>query len=83
MAQSYQNRYPESIVAIDKPNGHYGSCVNAALKVATGRYFRLLDADDWFDTNALMRFLEISRKIDVDVIFTPFTVHSDKGNILR
>ena len=48
IANAYRDRYPQSVVVVDKPNGHYGSTVNAALKVATGRYFRLLDADDWF-----------------------------------
>ena len=37
------------IKVIDKPNGGHGSAINAALKNATGRYFRLLDGDDWFD----------------------------------
>ena len=28
IANEYKTKYPQSIVVIDKPNGHYGSCVN-------------------------------------------------------
>ena len=35
IANDYKQRYPQSVVVIDKPNGHYGSCINASLKIAT------------------------------------------------
>ena len=54
IANDYKQRYPQSVVVIDKPNGHYGSCINASLKVATGKYFRIVDADDWVDSQWLM-----------------------------
>ena len=56
--QEYAKKRPDIINIIDKTNGHYGSCVNAALKVATGKYFRILDADDWLDTEQLIQFLK-------------------------
>ena len=62
--QEYAEKRPDIVNIIDKPNGHYGSCVNAALKIATGKYIRILDADDWFDTNAL---IELLRKIKLFV----------------
>lgn len=71
IAKEYQQKRPDIINIIDKPNGHYGSCVNAALKVATGKYFRPLDADDWFDTNALIDFLKKIEHLDVDLLITP------------
>ena len=57
IANDYKARYPQTIVVIDKPNGHYGSCVNASLKVATGKYFRIVDADDWVDSKAMVEFV--------------------------
>lgn len=38
IAHSYANRYPDSIRVIDKANGNYGSCINAALPTARGRW---------------------------------------------
>lgn len=70
IAKQYEAKYPEAIRIIDKKNGHYGSCINAALKVVTGKYFRILDADDWFDTDALDTFLERLRTCDTDLVVT-------------
>ncbi|MCQ2082679.1 MAG: glycosyltransferase [Lachnospiraceae bacterium] len=75
IAKEYQAKRPDIIQIIDKSNGHYGSCINAALKTATGKYFRPLDADDWFDTNALIEFLNNLSEINDDLIFTSHTRH--------
>lgn len=69
IANAYKEKYPNSIIVIDKKNGHYGSCINAALKIAHGKYFRVLDADDWFNRNALVSFVNILENTDADVIF--------------
>lgn len=69
LANDYKRKYPNSIIVIDKENGHYGSCVNAAFKIATGKYFRILDADDWFDTKALITFVNTIENLEVDVVF--------------
>lgn len=70
--QEYAVKRPDIVNIIDKPNGHYGSCVNAALKVATGKYFRILDADDWFDTDGLIKLLNELENISADIIVTPY-----------
>ena len=73
--QEYAQKRPDIVNIIDKPNGHYGSCVNAALKVATGKYFRMLDADDWFDTEELIKFLNQLKKIETDAVVTSYCAH--------
>lgn len=70
--QEYAEKRPDIVNIIDKKNGHYGSCVNAALKVATGKYFRILDADDWFDTDGLIKLLNELKNISADIIVTPY-----------
>ena len=45
LAHSYEARFPGVFFVIDKENGNSGSCINAALAVATGKYFRQLDAE--------------------------------------
>lgn len=47
IARKYELKYPEVYKVIDKPNGNYGSCINVGIKNATGKYFRILDADDF------------------------------------
>ena len=80
IANQYKAQYPNSVVVIDKPNGHYGSTVNAALKVAAGKYFRILDADDWFNTEALIVFVNKLKEIDVDCVYTNFTEYNELKN---
>lgn len=70
----------QSVRVIDKPNGHYGSCLNAALEVAAGKYFRILDADDWFESVALDDFVDKVKGCDADLLVTlrkEWTVKSD------
>ena len=83
IAHSYADRYPASIRVIDKPNGNYGSCINAALPLATGRYVKVLDADDTFDTAAFSRFVQMLPKIDDDAIITSYITVDENGNIIK
>ena len=73
--QEYAKKRPDIVNIIDKSNGHYGSCINAALKVATGKYFRILDADDWFDTDGLIKILKKLERINSDAIVAPYCKH--------
>ena len=73
IARSYQTFRPDIISIIDKPNGNYGSCINEGLKEAQGKYIKILDADDWYNTDSLKVFLEKLVDVDSDLIITDFT----------
>lgn len=70
VAQRYQELYPSYFTAIDKENGNYGSVMNKAILLAEGKYFRTLDADDWYDTNAYSEFINDLEKTDADMIIS-------------
>lgn len=74
IAHKYESKYPDSVIAIDKENAHYGSCANASLKIASGKYYKLLDADDYFDTEALEKFVNELEKSDADMIITTHVI---------
>ena len=78
IAHEYQHKYPDTFYVIDKENGHYGSCINAALKIATGKYFRIVDADDWVDTQNLTTLVRELEHHNEDAIFTRFTLQNEK-----
>lgn len=73
IAHEYQIKYSQVFRVIDKENGNYGSCVNKGLELATGKYFRILDADDWFDSDQLELFLKILRTSNTDVVISNYT----------
>lgn len=82
IAHSYQDRYPQTFRVIDKENGNYGSCVNRGLNEATGKYIKILDADDSFDTNVFMLFLTEMQLTDVDMWITDtISVDEDDSEI--
>lgn len=81
----YETDYPGIVSVIDKPNGNYGSTINAALLQARGKYIKILDSDDWFNTEALDALLERLRKADADMIITHFTQlwHNGTKEVVR
>lgn len=81
IAHEYAERYPYSIRVIDKENGNYGSCINAALPLCSGRYVRILDADDSFDTAAFSEFVRALRGMNSDVILTKFLIVDEMGDV--
>jgi glycosyltransferase involved in cell wall biosynthesis len=65
---------------IDKENGGYGSTINVAVRVCQGKYFRLLDGDDWYDKNELVQFLNELRYMDADLVLNNFSIFNEKDN---
>lgn len=58
IAKDYEKRYPDIVKAVYKENGGHGDAVNTGLKNATGVFFKVLDSDDWVDTDSLKRVVE-------------------------
>jgi glycosyltransferase involved in cell wall biosynthesis len=73
IALMYKEKFPEVIIVIDKKNGHYGSTINSAIPIAQGKYVKILDADDWFDTKEFGCFIEQLKTIDSDLVITNYT----------
>ena len=74
IAKQYAERHRDTIRIVDKPNGNYGSTINAALPIAKGEFVKILDADDTFNSSYLAEFLTFLGKMQgVDMIVTPFT----------
>lgn len=72
IAERYAEKYPHIIKIVKKENGGYGSTINYGIDHATGKYFKQLDGDDWFDKDGLNSLLELLRKNDADVFYTPY-----------
>lgn len=68
IADRYQKKYPTIVKAIHQPNGGHGEGINTGLKHATGKYFKVVDSDDWVDKKAYKEILKKVKKIDADLI---------------
>ena len=65
LAHDWQRRHPNVFRVLDKANGHYGSCVNAALVETKGTFVKVLDADDAFCHARFAEYLELLAKLAV------------------
>ena len=61
IADRLEKEHPTIIKAIHKENGGHGSAVNTGLANASGVYYKVLDSDDWFDREALLKVMDILR----------------------
>lgn len=48
--------------AVQKENGGHGSGVNTGLTLASGKYFKVVDSDDWVDPDAYQSVLNALRE---------------------
>lgn len=53
IASEYVKKFSASIRLINKENGGHGSTINTSIDNAMGKYFKIVDSDDWVDTEAL------------------------------
>ncbi len=75
IVHQYAERFPDTVEIIDKENHGWGSTVNASLKAARGRYFRLLDGDDWVVSENLKDYFEFLKGAEADMVLSPFIRH--------
>ena len=72
IADAFAEKHGPSFRVIRKENGGYGSTVTRSISEARGKYFRLLDGDDWYDKDGLSALLRILAHTDADLVVTPW-----------
>ncbi len=70
IADEYAAVYPNIVTVVHKANGGHGSGINAGLRIASGRFFKVVDSDDWLDRKALERLMKClkQQKDGVDMV---------------
>ena len=71
IVKEYVEKYPEIFRLIQKENGGWGSTVNTGIANAKGKYFKLLDGDDYFVHEQIAAFLDGLEYADSDLVLTP------------
>ena len=83
IAHEYENNYPDTFRVIDKENGNYGSCINKGLKEASGKYIKVLDADDFFDIFSFSNYLKYIKSRNEDLIITDFNIVNENQKVVK
>ena len=80
IVEEYELKYPGIVKLVRQKNMGPGSSINNGIKFATGKYFKMVDGDDWVVTENLVKIVEILENIDADIVFTNYLVFSNKIN---
>ncbi len=79
IAHGFAARFSNSVSVIDKPNGHYGSCVNVGLAAAKGKFVKVVDADDWVESANFQKLVAELRVCDADLVVCRYVDCFDDG----
>lgn len=77
IVREYEQKYPETVRLIEQPNAGPGSTVNRGMEHATGKYFRMVDADDWVDSG-FAEYVRALKQTSADMVLTDYTMVDDK-----
>ena len=66
IGKRYEEEYPTIVKLVNKKNGGHGDAVNAGLREATGKYFKVVDSDDWVDEEALLKILDTIKRFELE-----------------
>ena len=70
IADKYAKKYSSICIAHHQENGGHGEGINQGLRIATGKYFKVVDSDDWVDEDAYKAVLSRIKdgRIDSDLV---------------
>lgn len=64
----YEKKYPKRIHLVNKENGGHGSTLNKSLELASGKFYKAVDGDDWVDASELDRLCDCLEKTEADLV---------------
>lgn len=77
IGKEYEQRYPDTFRVISKENGGHGSAVNCGIENATGKYYKIVDGDDWVNTEDFVKLISELEKCDSEYVFTNYYEYYD------
>ena len=70
IAQSFVDRYPNTVRLITQENKGHGGALNTGCAAATGKYLKVVDADDWVVTENLDAYIRALEVCSSEVVLT-------------
>ena len=75
VAQKYCEKYPETVRLINQENKGHGGALNTGCGAACGKYLKVIDADDWVETENLPQLLNLLEETESDVVLCHYRTH--------
>lgn len=72
IGKQYEDKYPNTFKVIRKKNGGHGSTINEGISNANGKYFKIVDADDWVEKKGIIRLVNELSEIEVDMVLNDY-----------
>lgn len=82
IAENYCTNYPDVVRLISQENKGHGGALNTGCVAAQGKYLKVIDADDWVETQNLSIFIRHLENCDSEVVLTHYhTIDISNGEI--
>ncbi len=82
IARKYCEKYPDTYYLYNKENGGHGSGINYGIRYATGKYFKVVDGDDWLNTEELPEFITTLENTNADIVAADFLCIQDETGVV-
>lgn len=83
IGKRYEEKYPNTFRVISKENGGHGSTINRGIQEAKGKYFKVVDGDDWVDKDGFAELIHRLKDCDIDYVFTNYYEVNDVTGALN
>lgn len=78
----YVEKYPNVIKLVNKKNGGHGSTINKSLELSTGKFYKIIDGDDWVDPVELDKLIDFLRTTDAELVVNRYReVYPDHSRV--
>lgn len=67
-AKFFEDAHPGTYRIINKINGGHGSTINTGIQSAHGKYFKVVDGDDWVEKDAFIKLVEFLKGCNSDIV---------------
>lgn len=75
VAQKYCDQYPQTVRLISQENKGHGGALNTGCAAAAGKYLKVIDSDDWVETENLPQLITLLENTDSDVVLCHYRTH--------
>lgn len=72
IGRRYEEKYPDTFRLISKENGGHGSTINTGIAQAAGKYFKVVDGDDWVEKEGFCSLVRELKNCSEEYILTNY-----------